>query len=155
MKSKHIFFPVLSLFVLITITGCYQKLEVINVKDFSDVQVGLKGLRSNLEVSIYNPNFYPIELSKTEITLRVRDIEAGDVTLSEVVKLGARDTSTIRLHVVTRDGAIAEILKKDVFNFLKGADIPFSASGTVSGKSWGVNVVVPLEHSQQISLKNE
>ena len=73
MKSKHIFFPVLSLFVLITITGCYQKLEVITVEDFSDVQVGLKGLRSNLDVSIYNPNFYPIELSKTEITLRVRD----------------------------------------------------------------------------------
>ena len=81
-------------------------------------------------------------------------MEAGYVSLSEIVKIGARDTATIRLHVITREGAIAEILKNDVFNFLKGEEVPFSASGIVSGKSWGVKVEVPLEHSQNISLIN-
>ena len=49
---------------------------------------------------------------------------------------------------------MAEILKKDVINFLQGEEVPFSASGIVSGKSWGVKIEVPLEHSQNISLRN-
>ena len=154
MKSNFHFFTILAIVTISTLTGCYRQLEVINVEDFSEVTIGLKGLRSNLDVKIYNPNLYPIALNETQITLRVRDVEAGYVSLSEIVKIGARDTATIRLHVTTREGAIAEILKNDVFNFLKGAEVPFSASGIVSGKSWGVKIEVPLEHSQNISLRN-
>ena len=153
MKSK---FHLIAIFVAIsifTLTGCYQQLEVVNVEDFSEVQVGFNGLRSNLDVKIYNPNFYPIQLHETEISLRVRDIDAGDVSLPEMVKIGARDTSVIRFNVATRDGAIASILKNDVMNFLRGDDVPFSASGKVIGKSWGITVEVPLEHSQNISLR--
>jgi LEA14-like dessication related protein len=153
MKSNFHFFTILSILAISTLTGCYRQLEVINVEDFSEVVIGLKGLRSNLDVNIYNPNFYPIELDETQITLRVRDVDAGYVSLSKIVNIGARDTATIRLHVVTREGAIAEILKKDVLNFLKGEEVPFSASGIVSGKSWGVKIEVPLEHSQNISLR--
>ena len=99
-------------------------------------------------------NLYPIELNETQITLRVRDVDAGYVSLYKIVNIGARDTATIRLHVATKEGAIAEILKKDVLNFLKGEEVPFSASGIVSGKSWGIKIEVPLEHSQNISLRN-
>ena len=153
MKSNFHFFTILAILAISTLTGCYKQLEVIKVEDFSEVTIGLKGLRSNLDVNIYNPNFYPIELDETQITLRVRDVDAGYVSLSKIVNIGARDTATIRLHVVTREGAIAEILKKDVLNFLKGEEVPFSASGIVSGKSWGVKIEVPLEHSQNISLR--
>ena len=154
MKNNLNVFSFLALFAITILTGCYRQLEVINVEDFSEISIGLKGLRSNLDVKIYNPNFYNIELYETEIKLRVRDIEAGDVSLSEIVNLGARDTAIIRLHVVTREGAIAEILKTDVINFIQGEEVPFSASGTVSGKSWGFKVEVPLEHSQNLSLRN-
>ena len=154
MKSNFHVFTILAIIAISTLTGCYRQLEVINVENFSEVTIGLKGLRSNLDVKIYNPNLYPIELNETQITLRVRDVEAGYVSLSEIVEIGARDTATIRLHVTTREGAIAEILKNDVFNFLKGAEVPFSASGIVSGKSWGFKIEVPLEHSQNISLRN-
>ncbi|MBT7652019.1 MAG: LEA type 2 family protein, partial [Flavobacteriales bacterium] len=116
MKSNFHFFTILAIVTISTLTGCYRQLEVINVEDFSEVTIGLKGLRSNLDVKIYNPNLYPIALNETQITLRVRDVEAGYVSLSEIVKIGARDTATIRLHVTTREGAIAEILKNDVFN---------------------------------------
>ena len=154
MKNNLNVFFFIALLATITLTGCYKQLEVINVEDFSEISIGLKGLRSNLDVKIYNPNLYDIELYETAITLRVKDIEAGDVSLSEIVKLGARDTAIIRLHVVTREGAIAEILKADVINFIQGKEVPFSASGTVSGKSWGFKVEVPLEHSQNLSLRN-
>ena len=154
MKSNFHFFTILAILAISTLTGCYKQLEVINVEDFSEVVIGLKGLRSNLDVKIYNPNLYPIELNETQITLRVRDVDAGYVSLSKIVNIGAKDTATIRLHVVTREGAIAEILKKDVLNFLKGEEVPFSASGIVSGKSWGFKIEVPLEHSQNISLRN-
>jgi len=153
MKNNLNVFFFIALLATITLTGCYKQLEVINVEDFSEISIGLKGLRSNLDVKIYNPNLYDIELYETAITLRVKDIEAGDVSLSEIVKLGARDTAIIRLHVVTREGAIAEILKADVINFIQGKEVPFSASGTVSGKSWGFKVEVPLEHSQNLSLR--
>jgi|TARA_B110000196_G_C20969833_1_gene578117 LEA14-like dessication related protein len=153
MKNNFKTLSIVAILAISTLTGCYKQLEVINVEDFSEVVIGLKGLRSNLDVNIYNPNFYPIELDETQITLRVRDVDAGYVSLSKIVNIGARDTATIRLHVVTREGAIAEILKKDVLNFLKGEEVPFSASGIVSGKSWGVKIEVPLEHSQNISLR--
>jgi LEA14-like dessication related protein len=153
MKNNFKTLSIVAILAISTLTGCYKQLEVINVEDFSEVVIGLKGLRSNLDVNIYNPNFYPIELDETQITLRVRDVDAGYVSLSKIVNIGARDTATIRLHVVTREGAIAEILKKDVLNFLRGEEVPFSASGIVSGKSWGVKIEVPLEHSQNISLR--
>jgi LEA14-like dessication related protein len=155
MKVRPLFLiAFLSVFVLSTLTGCYNQLEIIDVRNFSEVQIGLKGLQSNLDVRIYNPNFFPIKLSETEISLRVRDTDAGDVSLLEGIKLGARDTVLVRFNVATRDGAIAEILKADVLNFLKGADIPFSASGKIIGKSWGITIEVPLEHSQNISLRH-
>ena len=50
----------------------------------------------------------------------------------------------VRFNVATRDGAIAEILKADVMNFLKGADVPFSASGKIIGKAWGLTIEVPV-----------
>ncbi len=153
MKNKFSVFAVISICSIATLTGCYKPLEITNVKDFSEISIGLEGFKSNLEVEIYNPNFYPIELSETKISLRVRDTDAGDVRLLEMVNLSARNTTTISFHVVSRKGAIAEILKNDVFNFLKGEKVPFSASGTVSGKSWGIQVEVPLEHSQKISLR--
>ncbi|MDE0722279.1 MAG: LEA type 2 family protein, partial [Flavobacteriales bacterium] len=140
MKSNFHFFTILAILAISTLTGCYKQLEVITVEDFSEVTIGLKGLRSNLDVKIYNPNLYPIELNETQITLRVRGVDAGYVSLYKIVNIGARDTATIRLHVATREGAIAEILKKDVLNFLKGEEVPFSASGIVSGKSWGVKI---------------
>ena len=153
MKNNLNVFFFIAVLATTTLTGCYKQLEVINVEDFSEISIGLKGLRSNLDVKIYNPNLYDIELYETAITLRVKDIEAGDVSLSEIVKLGARDTAIIRLHVVTREGAIAEILKADVIHFIQGKEVPFSAFGTVSGKSWGFKVEVPLEHSQNLSLR--
>ena len=139
--------------VVSTLTGCYQQLEISDIRDFSEVQIGLSGLKSNLDVRIYNPNFFPIQISETQISLRVREVDAGEVSLLEGVKLGARDTASVRLNVATRDGAIAQILKSDVMNFLMGADIPFSASGKIIGKSWGFTIEVPLEHSQNISLR--
>ena len=139
---------------LSTLTGCYQQLEVINVQDFSEIQIGLNGLKSNLDVRIYNPNFYPIQISETHISLRVREVDAGEVSLLDGIKLRAGDTTLVRFNVATRDGAIVEIFKADVMNFLKGADVPFSASGKIIGKSWGITIEVPLEHSQNMSLRN-
>ena len=57
MKSNFHFFPILAILAISTLTGCYRQLEVINVEDFSEVSIGLKGLRSNLDVKIYNPQF--------------------------------------------------------------------------------------------------
>lgn len=154
MKIRFLLITSVALLVLSTLTGCYQQLEVIDVQDFSEVQIGLRGLKSNLDVRIYNPNFFPIQISETQISLRVREVDAGEVSLLEGIKLGARDTALVRFNVATRDGAIAEILKADVINFLKGEDVPFSASGKIIGKSWGLTIEVPLEHSQNISLRN-
>jgi len=144
----------IALLTLMTFSSCYQDLEVIAINDFSNISIGLNGLTSELEVKIYNPNFFPIQLHEAEISLRVRDVEAGDVTLVEMVNLIANDTSLVIFNVATRDGAIAQILKNDIFKFLKGEDVPFSASGKIIGKSWGMTVEVPLEHSQVISLRD-
>jgi len=154
MKTKPALYILLIALSLTTLTSCYQDLEVVSIEDFSKVSIGLQGLTSELDVMIYNPNFFPIQLKEAKISLQVREVDAGDITLVRQVKLEARDTSLVTFNVKTRDGAIIKILKDDIFKFLKGEDVPFSASGKVIGKSWVSTVEVPIEHSQFINLRN-
>ena len=56
------------------LTGClYEDLEVLEVDDFSNVQISLEGLESQMDVVVYNPNPYAVNLVGADILLTVGD----------------------------------------------------------------------------------
>ena len=133
-------------------SSCYQKIEVIEVEDFSNVHIGFKGMQSDLYVHVYNPNRVSINVESAEISLRVGEVDAGDVWLKEAMTLVARDTSLVHLRVETRQGAIGKILLDNIGKMFGSEEIPFSAEGIIIGKSWGLKIEVPVHHSQNLVI---
>jgi len=145
----HLLLAFTSIFFL---SSCYQKIEVIEVDDFSNVQIGLKGMQSDLYVHVYNPNWFSIKVESAEVSLKVGEVDAGNVWLKEPMTLVARDTSLIHLRVETRQGAIGKILIQNIGKMFGSGEIPFSAEGVIIGKSWGLKIEVPVHHSQILEL---
>ena len=135
-------------------TGClYQDLEVLEVGDFSDVQLSLEGLESQMDVVVYNPNPYAVNLVGADISLAVGDQEVGVVSLSKVHAIRPQAQSTVPLFVQTQEGALGKVLKNDLMRWLRGEPVPFSANGTVTGKAFGVRFNVPLRHDQSLNIR--
>jgi LEA14-like dessication related protein len=129
--------------VAISFSGCYQQLEVIDIDGFSNVEITLRGMKSDMQVEVYNPNFMSVEIVDAEVVLKLGEVEAGDVTLMERVKLAAGDTVVVNLKVATRQGALGQLLKR--------GSMLFTADGVIVGKAWGMKMEIPVHHEQDLS----
>lgn len=129
--------------VALLFSGCYTKLEVIEIEGFSNVEVSLRGMKSDMQVEVYNPNFMAVEIVDADVVLKLGEVEAGDVTLVERVKLASGDTAVVNLKVATRQGALGQILKK--------GSMLFSADGFIVGKAWGMKMEIPVHHEEDLS----
>jgi hypothetical protein len=45
------------------------------------------------------------------------------------------------------------VLKNDLMNLLRGAEVPFTAEGSVTGKAFGLSFTVPLRHEQSLNIR--
>ena len=91
---------------IMAFSSCFKQIEVVEVEGFSNVELSLKGITSDMVVRIYNPNPIPFNIKSADIILSVGDILAGDLVLDESVKLSSRDTTEVILKLVSRKGAI-------------------------------------------------
>lgn len=142
-------------FILLSValicSGCYKDLEVVALDGFTNVELSLKGMTSDMYVEVYNPNFMAVEIVDAEVVLKFGDVDAGDVVLAETVKLAAGDTSLVKLKVATRKGAIGKVLGGQIGMLFEGGSMPFSADGAIVGKAWGMKMEIPVHHSQDLS----
>ena len=134
---------VLFAIVAISLSGCYQQLEVIDLDGFSNVEITLRGMKSDMQVEVYNPNIMSVEIIDADVVLKLGEVEAGDVTLMERVKLVAGDTAVVNLKVATRQGALGQVLKR--------GSMLFTADGVIVGKAWGMKIEIPVHHEQDLS----
>jgi LEA14-like dessication related protein len=142
----------LPLISILFLSSCYGELEVVEVEDFANVEIGFKGMKSDLLVRVYNPNFLSINIQSAEIALQVGEVNAGDVVLSEPTILVGRDTSSVLLKVATHKGALGQIIKDNFTLILQGGEVSFSAEGIIKGRTLGVNIEVPISHTQLLEL---
>lgn len=148
--KKALIFSLFSIAVLCS--GCYKDIEVISLQGLSNVEISLQGMKSDMILEVYNPNFMDVELIGADVVLKFGDIETGDATISEKVKLAAGDTVLITLNVATRQGAMGKVLGGQIGSLFSGSNaLTFSAEGTIVGKAWGMKVEIPVHHSEEIS----
>ena len=136
------------------LSGCfYQDLEVLSVDDFSQVRVSLDGMQARMDVDVFNPNPYAVTVTEADVKVYVNQEVVGDVTLLEAQAIRPEARVTVGLQVQTRDGALGKVLKNDLMNLLRGAEVPFTAEGSVTGKAFGLSFTVPLRHEQPLNIR--
>lgn len=139
---------------MFSLTGCiYQDLEVLAVEDFSELRLSLDGMQARMDVDVYNPNPYAVTVTRADVKLYVNEEVVGDVTLVEDQIIRPDAQATVPLRVATRDGALGRVLKNDLMNLLRGAEVPFVAEGSVTGKAFGLSFTVPLRHDQSLNIR--
>lgn len=137
-----------------SLSGCiYQDLEVLAVEDFSELRLSLDGMQARMDVDVYNPNPYAVTVTRADVKLYVNQEVVGDVTLVEDQIIRPDAQATVPLRVATRDGALGRVLKNDLMNLLRGAEVPFVAEGSVTGKAFGLRFTVPLRHDQSLNIR--
>lgn len=125
----------------------------MEVEDFSRVSFSLKGMQAQMDVDVFNPNPYAVKVTDADVQLFVDDEVVGDVTLLETTSIRPEARATVSLQVQTREGALRRVLKNDLLNLISGAEVPFTAEGTVTGKAFGLSFTVPLKHDQTLNTK--
>ena len=136
------------------LTGClYQDLEVLEVEAFSDLSFTLQGMQAQMNLDVFNPNPYAVKVTGTDVKLYVDEAVVGDVTLKETTTIRPEARATVPLHVRTREGALREVLKRDLLNLIRGTDVAFTAKGDVTGKAFGFAFTVPLTHDQTLNIQ--
>ena len=139
--------------LMMGLSGClYQNVEVVAVNDLSKVQLSLQGMQALMDVDVYNPNPYGVTVTDANVNLFIHGEVVGDVTLMESQAIRPNAMATVSLQVITRDGALREVLKNDLMNLLGGGEVPFTADGFVTAKALGLSFTFPLKHDQTIKI---
>ena len=149
---KKAIFAFIFVSLAMALPGCFHKIEVVEIEKFSNVELGFNGMKSDLVVRVYNPNYLSFKLKSADILLRVGEIEAGDVELAEQITLASNDTTDVVLRVATRKGALGRILKQNFRDMINGDEIPFSAEGEITGQSLGLKRKIPIKYSETLEL---
>ena len=137
---------------IMTFSGCFHKIKVVEVEGFSNVELNLRGIKSDLVVNIYNPNPLTFNIESADILLRVGDVIAGDLILEEPVKLSSKDTTSVTLKLVSRKGAIGKIMVDNLGNALSGGAVLFKAEGEILSSTFGLKRRLPIRHEEVLEL---
>ena len=54
---KKAIFAFLFVSLAMALPGCFHKSEVVEIEKFSNVELGFNGMKSDLVVRVYNPNY--------------------------------------------------------------------------------------------------
>ena len=84
---------------LVALSGCFQKIQVEEVIGFTNLELGLKGIKSDMIVNVYNPNYIDFNITSADIELSLGEITAGDLIIEESVVLKSRSTTEVVLKV--------------------------------------------------------
>ena len=135
---------------IMAFSSCFKQIEVVEVEGFSNVELSLKGIKSDMVVRIYNHNPIPFDIKSADIILSVGDIVAGYLVLDESVKVSSRNTPELILKLVSRKGAIGKIMDDNFTNAISGSEIKFKAKGEIVSSTLGIKRRLPISHEEQI-----
>ena len=149
---RNLIYTLVILGISFAFTGCYQKIEVTEVEGFSNIELSMNSIKSDLTVKIFNPNFLNFNVSSADIILSIGDIEAGDLVLKEGIQLASRDTTEVSLKLISRKGSIGKIMIDNFTNALSGGDVVFKAEGEIISQILGLKKRLPVSHEEVLEL---
>jgi len=149
---RNLIYTLVILGISSAFTGCYQKIEVTKVEGLSNIELSINGIKSDLTIKIFNPNFLNFNVTSADIILSIGDIEAGDLVLEEGIQLASRDTTEVSLKLISRKGAIGKIIIENFTNALSGGDVVFKTEGEIVSQTWGLKKRLPVIHEEVLEL---
>ena len=137
---------------LVALSGCFQKIQVEEVIGFTNLELGLKGIKSDMTINVYNPNYIDFNITSADIELSLGEITAGDLIIEESVVLKSRSTTEVVLKVEGRKGAVRKILLDNFTNALTGGEVRLKAEGEILSEKFGLKKTLPIIHQEIIEL---
>jgi len=137
---------------LVALSGCFQKIKVEEVIGFTNLELGLKGIKSDMIVNVYNPNYIDFNITSADIELSIGEIIAGDLIIEDPVILKSRSTTEVVLKVEGRKGAVRKMLFDNFTNSLTGGEVLLKAEGEILSKKFGLKKKLPIIHQEIIEL---
>ena len=88
--------------LLVSLTSCdiFQDIEVSDIKDVRFKSFSQDGLEAEIDVEVYNPNPYKLQLVSSDVMLYVNGKKAGKVKLVErvVIPKKSRAVQTVKVY---------------------------------------------------------
>lgn len=153
MKKIKLFSAILSLIVL---TACFniKPVEFKNISNASVSLVGIAGAQLKFNVNLHNPNNFKINLYKSNLNIKLDEIDFGDTQLDSTIFIPPNSDITIPLTLNTKFQNIFSGVLQTLTNMSKNSnEIPLKIKGYVTVKAKGIKTRIPVNRTENIKLQ--
>jgi LEA14-like dessication related protein len=150
--KKFLFLPLIFLLLLVTSCNLYKDVEVSEVKDLRMTEIGKDGMEAEIEVDIYNPNFYNVKLVKSDVDLFLNGKPVGKVTLSEKVVIKKKTEQRYTIIVNSDLEGLSTSFFETLISALLFRKVHVKADGDLRAKALFIGRDVGIEVDQQVEL---
>ena len=138
-----------NIFVLITVilASCYKPVEFVEVER-ANLSVGDNTNNELImTIKIYNPNFYKLKITHSDLDLYINDTKIGEINNHETYTLAANDTSLVEMgmdiNLVNIISGLGSLWKSDNKNV--------KIDGYVTAKTFFGSKNIRIEQSKNIN----
>ena len=145
------------LVVSLVLGGCglYSPVEVREISTWHDVQVDLRGMQAEFEVTVYNPNIYRLVVANVVIEVLMDGEKIGEATLgtNETVVLPPGELAVVPFAVQTVEGGGATLVRRGAAAlFGTPEDLDMQLQGTVRVRGFGLTKDIVIRHNEPLKL---
>ncbi len=131
---------------MVILTSCYKPVEFVEIKK-ADLSVGNNANNElMMTMKIYNPNFYKLKITNSDIDVYINDTKIGEINNHETYTLAARDTSLIEMGM---DINLVNIIS-GLGNLLGRDDKNLKIDGYVTAKTLFGSKNIRIEQSKNL-----
>jgi LEA14-like dessication related protein len=139
------------LFVFLALTsGCYKSIEFVKLESASvniENNVGV----INLTIKLNNPNFFPINISESDLDIYMDGTHLGLINSDLNVKLAANSESVVEIPIEVN---ILDLIFNvpNIWSLFKAEEVTFRFKGTITGKTIIGQKEFEIDEEETISL---
>lgn len=142
------------LLLVIVMSSCniYKDLEVSEVRDLRLTEMSREGVKAEIDVDIYNPNFYNVKLVKSDVDLFLNDKPVGKVLLSEKLVIEKKKEQLYTIVVYSDLEDLGSSFMEMLISAMLFKKIHVKADGELRGKALFIGRNVGINVDQDVDL---
>ena len=123
------------------------------MKDLRMTEIGKDGMEAEIEVDIYNPNFYNVKLVESDVDLFLNGKPVGKVTLSEKVVIKKKTEQRYTIIVNSDLQGLSSSFFETLLSALLFRKVHVKADGALRAKALFIGRNVGIEVDQDVELR--
>jgi len=127
----------------------FKEIKNLKVSKLSNGQLGLTA-----DAHYFNPNKMKGKLAKIDLDLEIEGQKVGTVNQAELVEVPANAEFVIPLEANVSSKFLSDNWLGGIVSILQSGKVPVRIYGSATIKILEIPVKVPIEHTEDISLKN-